>query len=76
VVGYQDYQILAYRPNVGPRGEAQKQAAFYAYVPYDDQLAHVCPTPQSCMTPGNYGNYWSRQYHLLPVLHIPVKTAA
>ena len=76
LVGYQDYDILAFPSNIGAQGTALKQAAFYAYVPYDDQLKYVCPTPQSCMTPGNYGNYWSRQYRLDPALRLPVKAAA
>lgn len=74
LVGYLDYQILGYPPNVSGRDVARKQAAWFAYLPHDSllKLGGTCATVTGCLSPGNYGNYWSRQYVISPPVRLPV----
>lgn len=73
LVGYLDYQILNYPPNVSGRDAARKQAAWFAYLPHDSvlKLSGTCVTVTSCLSPGNYGNYWSRQYRISRSIQLP-----
>jgi LmbE family N-acetylglucosaminyl deacetylase len=73
LVGYLDYEIQNDPPNLSGDDVARKQAAWFAYLPYDYvlKMSGTCQTVQSCMTHGNYGNYWSRQYRISPPIQLP-----
>jgi LmbE family N-acetylglucosaminyl deacetylase len=75
LVGYIDYAVLGDPVNLSGAAVKMKETAWFAYVPHDNQLSAVCPTIQSCLTPGNYGNYWFRQYTISPTVQLPLKTA-
>jgi LmbE family N-acetylglucosaminyl deacetylase len=75
LIGYIDYQILGNPPNLDRKDAAQKQAAWFAYLPYDNQVSVGCRTVESCMSPGNYGNYWSREYLISPAMRLPSSSA-
>ncbi len=66
LIGYQDYSISALSQNLTPTQVAQKQNAFEAYVPHDNQVQTVCQTPAACST-SNFAPYWSREYPLPPI---------
>lgn len=71
VVGYLDYAILAQPSNLDAQNTALKEAAWLAYLPYDNQVSVGCRTTADCLSPGNYGNYWSREYTITPTIKLP-----
>ncbi len=75
LVGYLDYQILAYSPNVSAEDAAGKQAAWFAYAPHDLLVWGGCWNVETCMSPGNYGNYWTREYPILPAIRLRPETS-
>ena len=55
---YVDYQIASMPVNLTPSETEAKEAAYFAYAPYD---SHVCQTESACLSSG-YEAWWSREY--------------
>jgi LmbE family N-acetylglucosaminyl deacetylase len=60
---YTGYPIALLPQNVSSQDAADKNAAFYAYVPHDTQ---VCLNPADCSAGGPYATWMTRQYTYTP----------
>ena len=58
LTGYVGYQMATWPPNLGAEDTAAKEAAWWAYAPYDPA---VCQSKSECLAAG-HGTSWTRQY--------------